>query len=59
MPDLDDDENEIKNSNMKQELMKVFMEYREDHCDKAGNLLENNLDEKQIKSIKELKTKMD
>ena len=34
------------------------MRYREKHCDKSGNILKNNLNVKQLKSIKELKTKM-
>jgi hypothetical protein len=36
----------------------VFLEYRKDHCDQFGNIIENNLDEKQQESIKTLKRKM-
>ena len=49
MPELDDDEEEIRRSNVKNNLKKVFMNYREKNCDKFGNIMENNLD-KTIKS---------
>ena len=58
MPELDDDEEEIRRSNVKNNLKQVFMNYRERNCDKFGNLSENNLDKKQLIAIKELKTKM-
>ena len=58
MPNLDDDEEEIKRSNLKYDLKQIFMRYREKHYDKSGNILKNNLNVKQLKSIKELKTKM-
>ena len=58
MPELDDDEEEIRRSNVKHNLKQIFMNYREKNCDKYGNILENNLDVKQLKSIKELKTKI-
>ena len=58
MPNLDDDEEEIKRSNLKYDLKQIFMRYREKQYDKSGNILKNNLNVKQLKSIKELKTKM-
>ena len=58
MPDLDSDEEEIRRSNVKHELKEIFMRYRENNCDKFGNIIENNLSVKQVKAIKELKTKM-
>ena len=58
MPELDDDEDEIRRSNVKHELKEIFMRYREKNCDKVGNILENNLSGKQVKAIKDLKTKM-
>ena len=56
MPNLDDDEEEIKRSNLKHDLKQIFMRYREKQYDKSGNILKNNLNVKQLKSIKELKT---
>ena len=58
MPELDNDEEEIKRGNVKNELRKIFMNYRSKHCDNFGSIFKNNLNEKQLKSIKELKTKM-
>ena len=58
MPELNDDEEEIRRSNVKNELKNIFMKYREKNCDKSGNILKNNLDAKQLKAIKEIKTKL-
>ena len=49
---------EIRRSNVKHELKEIFMRYKENHCDKFGHIIENNLSVKQVKAIKELKTKM-
>ena len=34
------------------------MAYKAKHCDRFGNLIENNLDKKQQRTIKDLKLKM-
>ena len=54
----DDDEEEIRRNNIKKELEKVYVKYMNEHCDKFGNVNENNLSEKQVKAIKSLKEKM-
>ena len=56
-PDADDEE-EIRRNNVKKELGKVFINYMNENCDKYGNVIENNLSEKQVKAIKSLKEKM-
>ena len=53
-----DDESEIKRNYLKGELKDVFVNYMKEHCDKHGNMLENNLDVKQMETIKKLKKKM-
>ena len=59
VPDLDDDdEDEIKRNSVKKELKEVFVKYMDKHCDKHGNVLENNLSTKQTKSIKSINDKM-
>ena len=35
------------------------MEYKKEHCDKSGNVLDNNLSKTQLKEIKNLKSRMD
>ena len=40
------------------EMKKVFSAYKAKHCDRFGYLIKGNLDEKQRKTIKDLKTKM-
>ena len=49
---------EIRMNNVKSELKEVYIKYMKENCDNRGNLLENNLTVKQVKAIKELKTKM-
>jgi hypothetical protein len=58
MPNLDDDDEEIRRNNVKKELEIVFVNHMKEHCDKFGNVIENNLTEKQVKAIKTLKCKM-
>ena len=48
-PDANDEE-EIRRNNVKKELEKVFVNYMNEHCDKFGNMNENNLSEKQVKA---------
>ena len=54
-----DDKKEITRNNVMLELKKVFINYKEEHCDKFGNLKEGNLDRKHRKTIKDLKTKIE
>ena len=58
MPDLNEDSEEIRRNNVKNELFKVFMNYREENCDNYGNVRENNLSKEQLKEIKNLKEKI-
>ena len=51
----DDDEEEIRRNNIKKELEKVYVKYMNEHCDKFGNVNENNLSEKTSKSNKKEK----
>ena len=53
-----DDEKEIKRNNVASELKRIFTDYKNKHCDKFGNLIENNLDKEQRKTVKDLKKKM-
>ena len=59
MPDLDDDIDEIRRNNVNNELKNVFLKFREDHCDKFGNQIENNLDSEQFRTIKNLREKLE
>ena len=56
--EMGDDAEEIRSNTVKTELKEVFIKYREKNCDEKGNLLESNLTVKQLKAIKDLKTKM-
>ena len=47
LPELDDDHKEIQRNNLKNELRKVVTDYKNIYCDKSGNILENNLTQKQ------------
>ena len=59
IPNLNnDDEHEIRRNTVKIELEKVFVNYVKDHCDKFGNVIDNNLSEEQLKAIKSIKEKM-
>ena len=57
-PVNEDDEKEIKRNNVACELKRVFKDFKNKHCDRFGNLKENNLDEEQRNTIKNLKKKM-
>ena len=59
IPDVDDEDEEIRRNHVKRELKGVFVNYMKDHCDKYGNVLENNLSKTKLKAIKELNQKMD
>ena len=58
LPKLDDDQDEISRNNMKVELRKVVTKYKKEHCDKFGNVSENNLNKTQLKGIKNLKSRL-
>ena len=48
----------MKRKNLKAELKNIVIKYRNENCDKSGNIIENNLDKKQLKDIKNLKKRM-
>ena len=56
--DPEDDLEEIRRNNLKNELRQVVVEYKKEHCEKFGNIRENNLSESQLKDIKKLKNRM-
>ena len=58
IPDANDDPEEIRRNNLKSELRKVAIKYKEEHCDKFGNLIDNNLTKTQLKTIKNLKQRI-
>ena len=58
LPDLEADENEIKRNHVKNELKEVFIRYKNNNCDKFGNVLRNNLTKKQVEAIGNLKKKI-
>ena len=58
LPDLNDDENEIRSNHVRNELKEVFLKYRSKNCDKHGNVLKNNLNKNQIDAIRNLKAKI-
>ena len=58
IPKLDEDSVEINRNYLKKELKEVFLKYQKEHCDKYGNIIENNLDDNQLKAIKGLKNKI-
>ena len=58
IPDLEDDPEEIRRNNLKNELRKVVIKYKKEHCDKSGNVFDNNLKEEQLKDIKNLKERI-
>ena len=43
---------------MKVELRKIVTKYKNEYCDKFGNILENNLTKTQLKGIKDLKSRI-
>ena len=59
LPELNDDSVEIKRNNLKNELRQIVINYKEENCDKFGNILENNLSKTQLKEIKNFKSRMD
>ena len=59
LPKIDDDEMEIKRNHVRNELKSIFINFKKENCDKYGNLIENNLDDVQVQTIKELKKKID
>ena len=56
--EVTDDAESIRINNVKAELKKVFVKYMDENCDSKGNLLENNLSDEQVKTIKDLKSRM-
>ena len=58
LPEPDDDTEEIRRKNLKSELKNIVIKYRNEHCDKSGNIINNNLDKNQLKDIKDLKKRM-
>ena len=55
IPDLFDDPEEIRRNNLKSELKQVVIKYKNNHCDKFGNIIDNNLNGTQLRDIKKLK----
>ena len=43
LPNLNDDENEIRSNHVKNELKDIFLNYKKKNCDKSGNVLKNNM----------------
>ena len=58
IPDLFDDPEEIRRNNLKSELKQVVIKYKNNHCDKFGNVIDNNLTETQLRDIKKLKQRI-
>ena len=58
LPINHDDEKEIKRNNVVGELKRIFKEFTNKHCDRFGNLKENNLSEEKRNTIKDLKKKI-
>ena len=58
LPELNDDDKEIRSNHIKNELKEVFLKYKNKNCDKYGNVLKNNLSDVQKDTIKNLKKKM-
>ena len=56
---LDEDKIKIKNNFLKNELKEVFLKYKAKYCDPYGNILENNLDTEQLKTVNKLKQRME
>ena len=55
LPELDNDPEEIRRNNLKNELRQVVEKYKNENCDKSGNIVENNLSDKTLKDVKNLK----
>jgi uncharacterized protein YwbE len=58
LPQPGDDNEKIRRNNLKSELRKVVVKYRNEKCDAFGNLLDNNLSETQQKNLKNLKSRI-
>ena len=58
LPQPGDDKEEIRRNNLKSELRKVVVKYRNENCDTFGNLLDNNINETQQKNLKNLKSRI-
>ena len=58
IPDMHDDPEEIRRNNLKAELRKVVMNYKKEHCDISGNVLENNVSESELNNLKKLRTRI-
>ena len=58
LPELDEDDDEIKRNHTKNDLKEVFLRYRSQNCDKFGNILKNNLSKHQIEALRNLKSKI-
>ena len=58
LPHPGDDTEEIRRSNLKSEFKKVVLKYKKENCDKFGNILKNNLNDKQMKNLKNLKSRI-
>ena len=56
--EANDDLEEIRRNNLKNELVKVVEKYKNEHCDKSGNVINNNMSETQLKDMKELKSRI-
>ena len=58
LPDINDDTEEIRRNNIKTELRKIVINYKDNYCDRSGNVLDNNMTKSQLKGIKNLKFRM-
>ena len=58
IPEANDDVEEIRRNNLKSELRQVVVNYRNEHCDKSGNVFDNNLADTELKDMKNLKNRI-
>ena len=54
IPELDNDESEIRRNHVSNELKEVFIKYKDKNCNKFGNIKKNNLSKTQLDAIKNL-----
>ena len=54
IPELDNDESEIRRNHVSNELKEVFIKYKDKKCNKFGNIKKNNLSKTQLDAIKNL-----
>jgi hypothetical protein len=59
LPQPGDDSEEIRRNNLKSELRKVVMKYKNENCDTFGNILDNNLSKTELKELKNLKNRIE